>query len=152
LEAGGAADLPQERPDRVKELARPGLMHAVTGAFDRDQYQRQCPGIPVFAVAELVRVQVDRSHEPTLTAEVLMHASGEIRVKQEVRKEPEQTKAIGEGWHTDMTCLDEPPKATILFAEQVPPHGGDTQWAGMGPAFEALSEGLRRTLAVACCT
>jgi alpha-ketoglutarate-dependent taurine dioxygenase len=28
---------------------------------------------------------------------------GEIRVRQEVRKEPEQTKAIGEGWHTDMT-------------------------------------------------
>jgi alpha-ketoglutarate-dependent taurine dioxygenase len=40
---------------------------------------------------------------------------GEIRVRQEVRKEPEQTKAIGEGWHTDMTCFDEPPKATILF-------------------------------------
>jgi len=38
---------------------------------------------------------------------------GEIRVRQEVRKEPEQTKAIGEGWHTDMTCFDEPPKATI---------------------------------------
>ena len=26
---------------------------------------------------------------------------GEIRVRQELRKEPEQTKAIGEGWHTD---------------------------------------------------
>jgi taurine dioxygenase len=72
---------------------------------------------------------------------------GVIRVKQEVRKEPEQTKAIGEGWHTDMTCFDEPPKATMLFAQEVPPWGGDTQWAGMGPAFEALSEGLRRTLA-----
>jgi len=71
---------------------------------------------------------------------------GDIRVKQEVRKEPEQTRAIGEGWHTDMTCFDEPPKATILFAEQVPPWGGDTQWAGMGPAFEALSSGLRATL------
>ncbi len=71
---------------------------------------------------------------------------GEIRVRQEVRKEPEQTKAIGEGWHTDMTCFDEPPKATILFAEAVPPWGGDTAWAGMGPAFEALSDGLRATL------
>src|SRR6202035_5833259 len=29
---------------------------------------------------------------------------GEIRVRQELRKEPEQTKAVGEGWHTDMTC------------------------------------------------
>jgi predicted enzyme related to lactoylglutathione lyase len=46
-----------------------------------------------------------------------------------VRKEPEQTKAIGEGWHTDMTCFDQPPKATILFCQEVPPWGGDTQWA-----------------------
>jgi len=71
---------------------------------------------------------------------------GEIRVRQELRKEPEQVKAIGEGWHTDMTCFDEQPKATILFCEEVPPWGGDTQWAAMGPAFEALSDGLRQTL------
>jgi taurine dioxygenase len=71
---------------------------------------------------------------------------GTIRVKQELRKEPEQTRAIGEGWHTDMTCFDEPPEATMLFAESIPPYGGDTQWAGMGPAFEALSAGLRATL------
>ena len=71
---------------------------------------------------------------------------GEIRVRQELRKEPEQTKAIGEGWHTDMTCFDEPPKATILFCEEVPPWGGDTQWAAMGPTFEGLSAGLQATL------
>jgi alpha-ketoglutarate-dependent taurine dioxygenase len=71
---------------------------------------------------------------------------GEIRVRQEVRKEPEQTKAIGEGWHTDMTCFEEPPKATMLFCEEVPAWGGDTQWAAMGPTFEALSAGLQATL------
>jgi len=59
---------------------------------------------------------------------------GEIRVRQELRKEPEQTKAVGEGWHTDMTCFDEPPKATILFCQEVPPWGGDTQWAAMDQA------------------
>jgi alpha-ketoglutarate-dependent taurine dioxygenase len=48
------------------------------------------------------------------------------RVRQEVRKEPEQTKAIGEGWHTDMTCFDEPPKATLLFCQEVPRWGGET--------------------------
>jgi taurine dioxygenase len=58
----------------------------------------------------------------------------------------EQTKAIGEGWRPDMTCFDEPPKATILFCEEVPPWGGDTQWAAMGPTFEALSAGLKATL------
>jgi taurine dioxygenase len=71
---------------------------------------------------------------------------GTIRVKQELRKEPEQTRAIGEGWHTDMTFFGEPPIATMLFAEEIPPWGGDTQWAGLGPAFEALSAGLQATL------
>ncbi len=71
---------------------------------------------------------------------------GEIRTMQQVRKEPDQTKNVGESWHVDMTCFDEPPTATILFGEDVPSYGGDTLWAGMGPAFESLSEGLRRTL------
>jgi len=69
---------------------------------------------------------------------------GEIRVRQELRKDPEQTKAIGEGWHTDMTCFDEPPKATMLFCQEVPPWGGDTQWAAMGPEFTTRFEGWTR--------
>lgn len=72
---------------------------------------------------------------------------GEIKTMQQLRKEPGQVKNVGESWHVDMTCFDEPPAATILFAQECPPYGGDTLWAGMGPAFEGLSEGLRRTLA-----
>jgi taurine dioxygenase len=72
---------------------------------------------------------------------------GEIKTMQQLRKEPEQARNVGESWHVDMTCLDEPPAATILFAQECPPYGGDTLWAGMGPALESLSEGLRRTLA-----
>jgi taurine dioxygenase len=72
---------------------------------------------------------------------------GEIRTTQQLRKEPEQTRNVGESWHVDMTCFEEPPIGTMLFAEDVPPHGGDTMFAGMVPAYEALSDGLRRTLA-----
>src|SRR5215469_16011195 len=43
---------------------------------------------------------------------------GEIRVKQELRKEPDQTRAIGEGWHTDMTCFDEQTAPTSCSAEE----------------------------------
>src|SRR5215469_15243714 len=71
---------------------------------------------------------------------------GPIRTKQQLRKEPDQTRNVGESWHVDMTCFDEPPVGTILFAEECPAFGGDTLWAGMGPAFADLSEGLRRTL------
>jgi taurine dioxygenase len=71
---------------------------------------------------------------------------GPIRVKQQVRKEPDQTRNVGESWHVDMTCFDEPPMGTMLFAEECPAYGGDTMFAGMVPAYAALSEGLKRTL------
>jgi taurine dioxygenase len=72
---------------------------------------------------------------------------GEIRTMQQLRKEPDQVKNVGESWHVDMTCFEEPPVGTILFAQECPDYGGDTLWAGMCPAFEALSGGLRDTLA-----
>jgi len=59
---------------------------------------------------------------------------GEIKTMQQLRKEPDQAKNVGESWHVDMTCFDEPPAATILFAQECPPYGGDTLWAGMGGA------------------
>ena len=71
---------------------------------------------------------------------------GPIRTKQQLRKEPDQTRNVGESWHVDMTCYDEPPIGTMLFAEECPAYGGDTMFAGMVPAYRALSEGLRRTL------
>ena len=71
---------------------------------------------------------------------------GGIRTTQQLRKEPHQTRNVGESWHVDMTCFEEPPIGTMLFAEECPPHGGDTMFAGMAPAYDELSAGLRRTL------
>ena len=71
---------------------------------------------------------------------------GEIQTVQELRKEPDQRRNVGESWHVDMTFRDDPPMGTMLFAEQCPSRGGDTLFAGMAPAYDALSEGLRRTL------
>ena len=48
-------------------------------------------------------------------------------------------------WHTDMSYLPDPPKASVLFALEVPPHGGDTSFCTMYGAWEALSESLRAT-------
>lgn len=41
-------------------------------------------------------------------------------------------------WHTDSSFLAEPPKFTILRAKSLPPVGGDTCWASMTAAYEAL--------------
>src|SRR5262245_13770777 len=40
-------------------------------------------------------------------------------------------RANGEGWHTDVSCDEEPPMGSILYIKQCPPHGGDTLFASM---------------------
>jgi taurine dioxygenase len=47
-------------------------------------------------------------------------------------------------WHTDMSYLPEPPKASMLYALEVPPSGGDTSFCNMYSACAALPEDLRR--------
>ncbi|MEM7322841.1 MAG: TauD/TfdA family dioxygenase [Actinomycetota bacterium] len=64
----------------------------------------------------------------------------------EVRKEPEQTRNIGEGWHTDHSYDQIPAMGSMLYAKEVPPIGGDTLFAGMAAAFDALSDGLQAQL------
>lgn len=49
-------------------------------------------------------------------------------------------------WHTDVTWVAEPPKYALLHAEVVPERGGDTLWASMTAAYDALSPTMRRLL------
>jgi len=54
---------------------------------------------------------------------------------------------LGDGeavWHADMTYVEVPPKAAVLYALEVPPTGGDTYFANMFAAYEALPEDLKR--------
>lgn len=46
-------------------------------------------------------------------------------------------------WHTDMSYLDEPPDASLLYALEVPAEGGDTWLCSMEAAFAALPPALR---------
>ena len=50
-------------------------------------------------------------------------------------------------WHTDMSYLAAPPKASMLFALEIPPSGGDTSFCDMYAAFETLPEALRERVA-----
>ncbi|MCH9675220.1 MAG: TauD/TfdA family dioxygenase [Gammaproteobacteria bacterium] len=47
------------------------------------------------------------------------------------------------GWHADITAAINPPCASILRGETVPPYGGDTQWTNLAAAYRALSPTLR---------
>jgi taurine dioxygenase len=65
-----------------------------------------------------------------------------------VLKEAEERKisTFGNAWHSDFSFLEEPPLGSVLYAREVPSHGGDTLFANMYAAYEALSPGLRRVL------
>src|SRR5262249_37152921 len=64
----------------------------------------------------------------------------------EVRKEPEQTRNIGGGWHTDHSYDQVPALGSMLYAREVPQTGGDTLFASMYSAYDALSDGLKQML------
>jgi len=63
-----------------------------------------------------------------------------------VRKDPDQKTNIGGGWHADHSYDPAPALGSILLAREVPESGGDTLFANMANAFDALSEGLKATL------
>ncbi len=54
--------------------------------------------------------------------------------------------ANGNGWHTDVSCDEEPPLATLLQLHLLPPSGGDTLFASMYAAFETLSPHMQALL------
>ncbi|WP_353203914.1 TauD/TfdA family dioxygenase [Sphingomonas sp.] len=64
----------------------------------------------------------------------------------EVRKAETQFVNIGGGWHTDHSYDAVPAMGSILVARELPPVGGDTLFASMGAAYDALSDGLKTTL------
>ena len=56
-------------------------------------------------------------------------------------------ESIGGGganqWHTDVTFVDRPPKASILRAVELPPYGGTTTWASTVAAYQQLPQPLK---------
>ena len=49
-------------------------------------------------------------------------------------------------WHTDMSYLENPPRASLLYAVEIPDEGGNTCLASMYAALEAMPEALRRRI------
>jgi taurine dioxygenase len=52
----------------------------------------------------------------------------------------------GEGYHTDHSNAEEPPKATLLHAIKLPSSGGDTQFVDMSRAYEDLDGDVKRRI------
>jgi taurine dioxygenase len=59
---------------------------------------------------------------------------------------PDSTRVNGDEWHTDVSCDVEPPMGSILRLFEVPSNGGDTLFANMYAAHDALSESMKQML------
>jgi len=64
----------------------------------------------------------------------------------EVKKLEHERQNFGGLWHSDTAYLEIPPMGSMLLAREVPPYGGDTEFANQYAAYEALSEGMRKLL------
>jgi len=74
----------------------------------------------------------------------------EIYIVSNVKVNGEPIGSLGDGeavWHTDMSYLDVPPKASMLYALEVPPTGGNTSFCTMYGIYEALPAVLRARIA-----
>jgi len=74
----------------------------------------------------------------------------EIYVVSNVIRNGQPIGSLGAGeavWHTDMSYLENPPKASMLYALEIPPAGGNTYFCNMYQAYELLPETLKRRVA-----
>ena len=74
----------------------------------------------------------------------------ELYVVSNVLKDGERIGSLGHGeavWHTDMSYLPDPPKASMLYALEIPPTGGNTEFVNMYAIYEALPADLKLAIA-----
>lgn len=64
-----------------------------------------------------------------------------------VQADAHSRRIAGEVWHSDVSCDLDPPMASILHIKEAPAVGGDTLFANMYAAYDALSDSMRRFLA-----
>jgi len=65
-----------------------------------------------------------------------------------VNGEPIGSLGAGEAvWHTDMSYLDVPPMASMLYALEVPPAGGNTSFCSMYAVYQALPDAMKDRIA-----
>src|SRR6266851_9249282 len=71
----------------------------------------------------------------------------EINVISNVIENGKPIGGLGDGeavWHADMTYIDVPPKAAVLYSLEVPPEGGNTYFADTFAAYATLPDALQK--------
>jgi taurine dioxygenase len=63
-----------------------------------------------------------------------LESQPEIEIVESTAERP----SASNNWHADITWRDNPPVGTSLYAQVIPASGGDTLWASMTAAYDAL--------------
>jgi taurine dioxygenase len=74
----------------------------------------------------------------------------EIYIVSNVKVNGEPIGSLGDGeavWHTDMSYLDMPPKASMLYSLEIPGSGGNTSFCSMYAIYDALPGKLKERIA-----
>ena len=95
-------------------------------------------------------IAVARQFGETTAGHVVYGSDGEYPQIYSVAKHRKANRFQGQtlfrpwsGWHTDITAAINPPAASILRGDIVPPYGGDTQFTNLVAAYNALSPTMR---------
>jgi taurine dioxygenase len=73
----------------------------------------------------------------------------EMNVISNIKAGDQPIGGLGDGeaiWHSDMTYIENPPMAALLYAIEIPVGEGDTYWANMYAAHDSLPAALRRAI------
>lgn len=133
VEVGGV-DLTQQVPDdQIADLTQALANHNVL--FFRDQPeltpQQQVSFARQFGELHIHPAAAKNEEHPEL---FVIHTHGESFVNN------------GADWHTDVSCDEEPPLGTLLQIHRTPGSGGDTIFANMYAAYDALSKKMKAFL------
>ena len=63
-----------------------------------------------------------------------------------IRTDADSVRHNGDRWHSDVSCDEEPPMGSVLHLDTVPACGGDTLFASMYAAWDALSGPMKALL------
>lgn len=59
------------------------------------------------------------------------------------REAADTNKIFAEFWHSDWSFMPQPPCGTVLYALDIPPHGGDTEFSNQHLSYEAMPDDMK---------
>ena len=121
-------------PETVAEIRRHWLAHQVLAFPDQ-----------ALTVEDIERFAITLG--PFGTDPYFKAIPGHPHVAQVRREAAETTPLFAESWHSDWSFLAQPPAATVLYGDVIPPVGGDTLFANQYDAWSALPVALKARVA-----